>query len=330
MKIFDDQLIVITGGAGFIGSCVIRYLNDRGLANIIVVDDLGTDEKWKNLVNKRFTDIISKNDLFSWLDGKHSLIEAFIHLGACSDTMETNAEFLLENNYRYSVKLAEYAVKHNHRFIYASSAATYGDGSLGFKDKDKEKDLFRLQPLNMYGFSKQLFDQWVCNEGLLNKLVGLKYFNVFGPNELHKGHMASAIVKMLPRILQGESVRLFKSSKPDVYKDGEQKRDFIYVKDAVRMTCAFLENEATGIFNIGSGRASTWKELAEAVYRALGKTPQIEYIDMPVQLVQKYQNYSQADMTKTKKVLEELAKCTSLEESVQDYVCNYLIPDKKW
>jgi ADP-L-glycero-D-manno-heptose 6-epimerase len=328
MKIFDDQLIVITGGAGFIGSGVIRYLNDRGLSNIVVVDDLGTGEKWKNLVNKRFVGIISKHEIFKWLEGKQSLIEAFIHLGACSDTMEMNADYLLENNYRYSVKLAEYALKNNHRFIYASSAATYGDGSHGFKDK--EKDIYRLQPLNMYGFSKQLFDQWVFSEGVLNKVVGLKYFNVFGPNEAHKGHMASAITKMVPRVVQGEAVQLFKTTKPESFGDGEQKRDFVYVKDAVRMTCAFLENEANGIFNIGSGKAVTWNELATAVHRAVGKATEIEYIDMPKTLVAKYQSYSQADMTKTKKVLEELAKCTSLDDSVSDYVCNYLVPEKKW
>jgi ADP-L-glycero-D-manno-heptose 6-epimerase len=325
---YDDQFIIVTGGAGFIGSGVVRYLNNMGMNNIIIVDELRQTEKWKNLVGKQFVDVIPKSQLFSWLAGKEALIEAFIHLGACSDTLETDASYLLENNYRYSVRLAEYALTNGQRFIYASSAATYGDGSQGFID-DQEK-LFDLQPLNMYGFSKQLFDQWAFNEGVLNQLVGLKYFNVFGPNEAHKGRMASAITRMVPQILKGERVKLFKSTDPANFSDGEQKRDFIYVKDAVRMTCAFLTNDVGGIYNIGSARASTWKELAHAVYRALERPPQIEYIDMPAELVNKYQNYSRADMTKTAKVLQEAANCMSLEDGVADYVKGYLVLGKRW
>ncbi len=328
MKLYDDQLIVITGGAGFIGSGVVRHLNDRGMNNLIIVDELGQTEKWKNLVGKQFVDIIPKSQLFSWLAGKESLIEAFIHLGACSDTMETNASYLLENNYRYSVRLAEYALKNDQRFIYASSAATYGDGSKGFTDNVSQ--LYELQPLNMYGFSKQLFDQWALNEGVLDKLVGLKYFNVFGPNEAHKGRMASTITRMVPQILKGEKVRLFKSTDRAQFADGEQKRDFIYVKDAVRMTCAFLTNDVGGIYNIGSGRASTWNELAQAVFHALDRPLDIEYIDMPPELVSKYQNYSCANMQKTDKVLKETAKSMKLEDAVGDYVKHYLVPGKVW
>lgn len=328
MKLYDDELIVITGGAGFIGSGIVRYLNDKGMKNLIVVDELRNTEKWKNLVGKQFVDIIPKSQLFQWLSGKESLVDAFIHLGACSDTMEKDASYLLENNYRYSVRLAEYALKHGQRFIYASSAATYGDGSKGFVD-DQQK-LFDLQPLNMYGFSKQLFDQWAFNEGVLDKLVGLKYFNVFGPNEAHKGRMASAITRMLPQILKGEKVKLFKSTDYSQFADGEQKRDFIYVKDAVRMTCAFLTNDVGGLYNIGSGRASTWNELAHSVYKALDRAPQIEYIDMPAELVNKYQNYSRADMSKTAKVLKETIQCMSLEDSVSDYVRQYLVQGKTW
>lgn len=328
MKLYDDQLIVVTGGAGFIGSSVVRYLNNMGMKNIVIVDELRQTEKWKNLVGKQFVDIISKSQLFSWLVGKEKLIEAFIHLGGCSDTMEKDAGYLLENNYRYSVRLAEYALKNRQRFIYASSAATYGDGSKGFVD-DQQK-LFDLQPLNMYGFSKQLFDQWAFNEGVLDQVVGLKYFNVFGPNEAHKGRMASAITRMVPQILQGEKIKLFKSTDPAKFSDGEQKRDFIYIKDAVRMTCAFLMNDAGGIYNIGSARASTWNELAYAVCRALECPPQIEYMDMPSELVNKYQNYSRAEMTKTAQVLKEAVTCMSLEDAVADYIRNYLVPGKLW
>lgn len=328
MKIYDDQLIVITGGAGFIGSCLVRYLNDQGINNILIVDDLGRTEKWKNLVGKKFIDVIPKGQLFNFLVGNESQIEAFVHLGACSNTMETDASYLLENNYRYSVRLAEYALQNGIRFVYASSAATYGDGARGFVDD--EKDLFSLQPLNMYGFSKQIFDQWAFSENVLDKIVGLKFFNVFGPNEAHKGAMASAITRMIPQILRGGSVRLFKSSEPDKFADGEQKRDFIYIKDVVRMIYAFLINDANGIYNIGSGRATSWNELARAVFDALNQKQNIEYIDMPKELLNKYQNYSRADMQKTAHVLQGVEQCSNIDDSVLDYVRNYLLEGKTW
>lgn len=333
MKIDNDQLIVITGGAGFIGSCMVRYLNDKGMRNIIIVDDLGKTEKWKNLVGKKFVDIVSRHQLFNWLEGKQSEIEAFIHLGACSDTMETDATYLLDNNFRYTVRLAEYALKHDHRFIYASSASTYGDGSKGFVDN--EDDIYSLQPLNMYGFSKQLVDQWALDQGVLNKLIGLKYFNVFGPNEAHKGRMCSAVWNMVPQILKEGKVRLFKSSNQLEFADGEQNRDFLYVKDAVAMTYAFLMlndegRDIGGIYNIGSGKASTWNQLANAVFKALGRAPQIEYIKMPEHLEGKYQNRSEAKMDKTESMINGATTCQSLEDSVGDYVQNYIIPGKIW
>lgn len=327
MKLYDDQIILVTGGAGFIGSGVVRYLNDVGLHNIVVVDELGHTEKWKNLVGKRFIDVVPKAQLFNWLEGRETAIEAIIHLGACSSTVETNASYLLENNYRFSVRLAEYALNNRQRFIYASSAATYGDGSLGFVDD--ESALEKLEPLNMYGYSKDMFDLWAKNEGVLDRIVGLKYFNVFGPNEYHKGRMASVILSMVPTVQREGVIKLFKSTEAEI-ADGDQRRDFIYVKDAVRMTCAFLLNDVGGIYNVGTGVANTWNELAKSVFVALDKPVNIQYIDMPPDLVGKYQNYTCADMAKTRRVLGEKAVTAPLQESVVDYVRNYVVAGKRW
>ncbi len=328
MSTHSAPYIIVTGGAGFIGSALIRYMNDLGVTNIIVVDDLGTDGKWVNLVGKRFVDIIPVERLFSWLDGRHSLISSFVHLGACSSTVEQDASFLLENNYRFTQRLAEYALNHGKRFVYASSAATYGDGSMGFSDD--EDALETLHPLNMYGYSKHLFDLWAKGQGVLDQVVGLKYFNVFGPNEAHKGRMASVITKMVPNVQQEGVIRLFKSSDPASFGDGEQKRDFIYVKDAARMTYAFLKNDKGGIYNVGRGVPETWNSLARGVFKGLGVAENIQYIEMPQDLVGKYQNYTCADMAKTQAALGSDAVCDPLEVSVIEYVKDYIVPGKTW
>ena len=330
-KLYDDQLIVITGAAGFIGSGVVRYLNDKGFNNLLLVDDLEQGAKWKNLIGKKYYDFIGINELFPWLVGREKDIEAFIHLGACSNTLETNGDYILENNYRYSVKIAEYALENNHRFIYASSAATYGNGSLGFSDDHDMID--KLEPLNLYGFSKQMFDMWAKEQGVLQKLVGLKYFNVYGPNEAHKGNMSSMVYKMYPSVVEKGVVSLFKSTEPDKYADGAQVRDFIYVKDAVKMTCNFLENDIGGIFNIGTGQATTWNALAKALFKAAKKPEKIEYIETPKSLAAQYQNYTKAEMAKYCKAFSlpgYVSLDYPLEKAVADYVTNYLSKDARW
>lgn len=327
MKLYEDKYIVITGGAGFIGSCCVRHLNNLGMKNLVVVDDLGQSEKWKNLVEKRFVEIIPTEIFFSWLEDMEREIEAFIHMGACSDTTEKDASYLLENNTRFSMALAEYALAHGHRFIYASSAATYGDGSKGFSD-DHDK-LEELHPLNMYGYSKHLFDLWLKDENLLDKVVGLKFFNVFGPNEYHKGRMASVLTKMVPDALKTGKIQLFKSTEPSRFRDGDQVRDFIYVRDVVKMIGQFLTNDLNGIYNIGMGVPHTWNQVARAVIKAVERPVTIEYIEMPQDLIGKYQNYTCADMSKYRKA-HLLPPAYSLEDGIVDYVRNYLLTGKYW
>lgn len=320
--------IVVTGGAGFIGSGLIRHLNEQGTDQIVVVDRLGTTEKWRNLVGKRFALLMDKSELFDWLDSSPGAIAAFFHLGACSSTVETDASYLLDNNYRYSQRLAKYAAHYGIPFLYASSAATYGDGALGFCDDEAE--LQSLRPLNMYGFSKQLFDLWLQREGLLRHFIGCKFFNVFGPNEQHKGRMASAALHFLRQLQQEGRLRLFASTVADQFGDGEQCRDFIYVKDAVRITAALLEKGVGGIYNVGSGIASSWNRLANALFSAMGQTPQIDYVAMPEDLRGKYQNYTCADMEKTHRSLGAIAHSRSLEEAIADYLHHHLLLDQLW
>ncbi|MBC8472862.1 MAG: ADP-glyceromanno-heptose 6-epimerase [Planctomycetes bacterium] len=320
-------MIIVTGGAGFIGSALIAALNKRQITDILVVDELGTDQKWKNLCNLSFADYVEKDDFFEMViaDKLNSSLEAVFHLGACSDTTETNASYLIKNNYEYSKLLAQWATADNVRFIYASSAATYGDGSDGFKDDQENIDI--LRPLNMYGYSKQLFDLWARRAGLLKNIAGLKYFNVFGPNEYHKADMRSFVVKAFEQISSTGIVRLFKSYKPE-YADGEQLRDFIYVKDAVEMTLFFYDNpQISGLFNLGTGKARSWNDLVKAVFAAMNKKPNIEYIEMPESIRNQYQYYTEADTTSLRKAGYD-KESTSLEDAIKDYIQNYLRKDK--
>lgn len=314
--------IVVTGAAGFIGRNVVAELNARGYDNLLLVDNLGHDEKWRNLLGLEYEDIVDSDEFLSSVEkGRIAELEALIHLGACSSTTERNADFLLQNNYHYTRALCDYCLRENTRFIYASSAATYGDGGHGYKDEVAE--LATLRPLNMYGYSKHIFDLWARKYKLFDRIVGLKYFNVFGPYEDHKGDMRSMVAKSYEQIQKTGRVELFKSYRPD-YADGEQKRDFIYVKDAVAMTLHFLgRRDGGGLFNCGTGQARSWKDLAMAVFAAMKMPPQIDFIEMPAILQGKYQYFTQAPMEKMRHA-GYIAPFTSLEKAVADYVATYL------
>ena len=321
--------ILVTGGAGFIGSALIWALNRRGLDQILVADFLGDDEKWKNLTPLRFGDYLEADELIDRVEDDCptlASIKTVFHLGACSSTTEKNAAYLIDNNYNYTKLLADWALRRGARFVYASSAATYGDGRRGMDDRD-ESTLGALRPLNMYGYSKHLFDLHAARHGWSEKIVGLKYFNVFGPNEGHKDDMRSLVHKSYAQAIETGTIRLFKSYKPE-HRDGEQKRDFLYVKDAVAMTLHLAaQKSAGGLFNIGSGEAHTWIELATAVFRALKREPKIEFIEMPETLRGKYQYFTQADIGKLRAAGYDRA-VTPLADAVADYIRNYVVPDR--
>ncbi len=317
--------ILVTGGAGFIGSALIWGLNRRSLDNILVCDELATDEKWCNLVPLRFDDYLAASDLQELvLDDSPFLneVRAVFHLGACSVTTEGDLGYLMRNNYQFTRDLAEWAAKRRLRFVYASSAATYGDGSAGMEDD--EEQLNQLRPLNGYAFSKHRFDVYAKKRGLLDALVGLKYFNVFGPNEGHKKEMRSLVRKAFEQVQQTGKIQLFKSYRSE-YGHGEQRRDFLYVKDAVEMTLSLAVNpSARGLFNLGSGQARTWNELASAVFAALKKPPEIEFVEMPEILRGKYQYFTEANIKKLRST-GYTGPAFSLEQGIADYVQNYLL-----
>lgn len=319
-------MIVVTGGAGFIGSAIVWRLNELGSDNIVIVDRLGSSEKWKNLVGLKYADIYHKDEFIDMVveDSLPFEIEAVLHLGACSSTTEKDADYLIYNNFKYTQSLATYCLEKDVRFIYASSAATYGEGENGYND-DEEK-LNELKPLNMYGYSKHLFDLWAKREEVLDEIVGIKYFNVFGPNEFHKGDMRSVVHKAFGQIKETGKVKLFKSYNEN-YEDGKQMRDFIYIKDAVDMTLHFFENKIGGLFNVGTGKARTWVDLVTAIFNAMDLKPNIEFIDMPGELKGKYQYFTEAKMDKMKSA-EYNNIITSLEDGVGDYVKEYLLKER--
>ena len=314
--------IVVTGAGGFIGRNVVAELNARGCDDLILVDSMGHDDKWRNLLGLWYEDILEPQAFLGNVEtGKIGDLDAIIHLGACSATTERNADFLLRNNYHYTRALCEWSLKHNTRFIYASSAATYGDGSNGYNDD--EAALAPLRPLNMYGYSKHIFDVWARKHSLFGRIAGLKYFNVYGPYEDHKGDMRSMVSKSYDQIKTVGKVQLFKSHRPD-YADGEQMRDFIYVKDAVAVTLHFLEHRnVSGLFNCGTGKARTWKALVTAVFQALEVSPQIGFIEMPEVLRGRYQYFTEAPMAKLFRT-GYVAPFTLLEDAVRDYVTTHL------
>jgi ADP-L-glycero-D-manno-heptose 6-epimerase len=310
-------MIILTGGAGFIGSCFLAKLNSQGIEDIIVVDNFDDSGKWRNLLNKRFLDFIPKDKFLKLLENDRlRLPQHIIHLGACSSTLVTDYGYLMSNNYEYSRKLGVWAFEHKVPFIYASSAATYGDGSFGYDDSDK--NTLRLKPLNIYGQSKQFFDLWLLKNGNVSQAVGLKFFNVFGPNEYHKAEMMSVICRRFAELKSGLPMRLFKSYSAQ-YQDGEQKRDFIYVKDAVEVMYFFYKNpQIRGIYNLGTGIARSWNDLAKAMFSALKMKTKIKYIEMPPEIKDKYQYFTQANILKLRSCGCQY-RFGTLEETVKDY-----------
>lgn len=311
--------IVVTGGAGFIGSCFLWKLNQNGISDIIVVDHLGDNEKWKNLVGKQYEDFLDKDLFLEQLTAGRfgNTIDAIVHMGACSSTTETDASYLMQNNYGYTKKLAQWSLALGKRFVYASSAATYGMGEQGYSDDDAIAPL--LQPLNMYGYSKHAFDLWLLKNNFQSHCAGIKFFNVYGPNEFHKDDMRSMVLKGYEQIKETGKIKLFRSHRDD-FQDGEQRRDFVYIKDAINAIDYLLNNpDINGIFNLGTGSTATWNQLVQAIFQALNLPVDIEYIDMPEALLGKYQYFTQADMSKLRQTGYDAAP-TPLNDAVLEYV----------
>ncbi|MDR2457180.1 MAG: ADP-glyceromanno-heptose 6-epimerase [Clostridiales Family XIII bacterium] len=314
-------MVILTGGAGFIGSCFLWKLNQEGIKDVLIVDHLDKGDKWKNLIGKSYYDYIQKSDFFNAVVSRHvPKPQIIVHLGACSSTTLPDANYYIKNNYEYSKVLALWAFELGVPFIYASSAATYGNGKLGYDDNlAKIKD---LSPLNMYGYSKHMFDLWLLSNNYINKVVGIKFFNVFGPNEYHKGDMRSVICKNYDEVSQKGLIKLFKSYN-EKYPDGGQRRDFVYIKDVVDVMYFLFQNSSkTGIFNLGTGKSSTWNDVAKAMFAAVGRKGNIEYIEMPDYLKPNYQYFTEAKIDNLKKIGYD-KPFMELEDCIKDY-CSYL------
>jgi ADP-L-glycero-D-manno-heptose 6-epimerase len=319
-------MLLVTGGAGFIGSNVVASLNEAGRTDIAISDMLGTDGKWRNLAARQIADFVPPPELMHWLDGRK--LDAVVHLGAISSTTATDADAIMENNFGLSIRLLDWCAATRTPFIYASSAATYGDGKAGYSDGWSHDELTRLKPMNLYGWSKQLFDLAIVErvrrkEKMPPQWAGLKFFNVFGPNEYHKGEMMSLVAKRFDDAKAGNPIRLFKSHRAGI-ADGEQKRDFIYVDDAIAVVRWLMETPAvSGIFNVGTGAARSFRDLMTAMFAALGQQPAIEYIDMPVSIRDSYQYFTQAETENLRRAGYN-ADFTPLEAAVKRYIDCYL------
>lgn len=328
MHKLEDGITVVTGGAGLIGSATIWGINNQNLNNVWLVDWIDEDSlKHRNCEHLQFQRKLNASHFRKLIDENSSElkeIRTIIHLGACSSTTETDEDYLHDNNFLYTKELCEWSLANNVRFVYASSAATYGDGNWGMDDRDE--DIEKFQPLNLYGWSKHKFDLFAKENGWFDSITGLKYFNVYGPNEEHKGDMRSVVSKAYKQIKDSQRMSLFKSHRPE-YRDGEQKRDFLYIKDAVNMTLWLTENPAaTGLFNLGNGLARTWLDLGNSIFAALKLNAQIEFVEMPEILKDKYQYFTQATIEKLRSQGFD-HNLFSLEDAVHDYIRNYLVPD---
>jgi ADP-L-glycero-D-manno-heptose 6-epimerase len=319
-------MLLVTGGAGFIGSNVVAALNDAGRADVVVCDVLGHDGKWRNLAKRQLADIVPPAQLPDWLNGRR--LEAVVHLGAISETTATDGDLVIETNFRLSMRLLEWCTATATPFIYASSASTYGDGAQGFRDDASMSALKTLRPMNLYGWSKHLFDLAVAERAakgdkLPPQWAGLKFFNVFGPNEYHKGTMMSVLARRFDDIKAGRPVQLFKSHR-DGIADGDQRRDFIYVDDVVRMMMWLMATpDVSGIFNVGTGKARSFKDMMLSAYAALEAAPNLQYVDMPEQIRGSYQYFTQSDVDRLQRAGYN-GGFTALEEAVAIYVKGFL------
>lgn len=321
-------MYIVTGGAGMIGSAAVWALNQKGIEDILIVDNLASTEKWKNLVCLRYADYMHRDEFLQKIKADAIKdVQGIVHMGACSSTTEKNAEYLMHNNFHYTQEVFLFCLRNGVRLVNASSAATYGGGEFGFSNDIEITK--KLRPLNMYGYSKHLFDLWCIKNNYLDKTVNLKFFNVYGPNEYHKGDMRSVACKAVEAINERGFLQLFSSDRPQ-YPHGGQMRDFIYIKDCAKVILWFLlENSHGGIFNVGTGKARTWNSLANAVFSAMGRPARVKYIPMPEHLRGKYQYFTEAEMSWLEK-LNYPHTFTALEDGIADYVQNYLLTDNHY